>query len=259
MCVNSAMDEEGFRIKVRPEPKEMRPGPPALLKLVRRIVLKEVEDYVILEEAAKALQSPREKVGRCMAMLVKEGLLTGLQSLPKGEEHKYCGHTVVWKGGVWAVKPQSWEWTGMRKDPRQAITKKERVEYDRKNPLADSGWDGRAHYVVRGAAFRAAARSEGLLEDPAADWKCACGAVNRFSEEREFTKAQYFSESSCKKCHEPRFPKPSEPDGPPAIKPLICGRCGAAMDMRRKRGRKLHPDHGLRKCNVNVVTGVMED
>jgi len=242
------MDEEDFRIRVRPEPKEMRPKPPALLKLVRRAVLMTVEDHVVLDELVKSLLSTRHAVGRCMTLLAKEGILTGLRSVPKGETHEYCGHTVVWRGGVWAVKEPSWVWTRMRKDPRQTISRKERAEYDRKNPPTDSGWDGRAYYVIRGTAFKAAARSEGLPEDPKADWECACGAMSAYAE------------TSCRKCHESRpVPRAETAGPPPEPKPLICERCGSPMDMVRRRGRRLHPDHGLRKCNVNVVTGVMED
>jgi len=241
------MDEEDFRIKVRPSPppKGRAPRPPPLLAVVRRAVLQETEDLVLRHKVARQVSATEADVGVCFGLLEKEGVLE-LRPVPKDEVFRIGNSWVKWDGKGWAVHEFARLSLGIRKDPRQTPSKREIDRHSRKNPMEYVEWDGRAHYVIRGTAFLRAAKKAGLPADPRSPWACACGTSNKYDSK------------NCGMCYKSRI-EPASRSYPDAGKVRICERCGGQMEMRRKKGSKLHPDHGLRNCNLHVVIGVMDE
>lgn len=55
------------------------------------------------------------------------------------------------------------------------------------------------------------------------------------------------------------YKKPEERSPNPGPEPEICPRCGGVVEYKTRRGKRVHKDHGLRKCNANLVSRIMEE
>jgi hypothetical protein len=261
------VDEEDFKLDRRPSRK--RPRPPdresPLQSLVKKFVLKTMMDFVLKAEVAREINSTSADVGPCLGILEEEGLLER-KLVPRDEEvdpwrilgreehdafrWKYA--KVKWTGKFWGVGPADFEKSAAARGLKKShLSKREIAEWDRKHLPVDTGWDGYAHYVVRGPEFMEAAFRAGLPRDPFEEWICTCG-VKSFRGQPKCICGKSQDDS----------PGTSSP-GPPRAKQRerapVCTRCGARIDMAPRKGSRLHPFHGLIYCNSVVVTKVMEE
>lgn len=233
-----AEPQERVRVKSKLEiPKLKFP----LLNIIRRFILTETDDYVIRANLARTLLSPEAYVGACLGLLEKEGLLkSGFIPKVKNEVIKYCRYSIKWDG-------IGWDGCAYGLFPKirgnyQVPSKREIAKYQRKNPKKYVEWDGRVHYIIRGDAFILAAQEASLPKNPKSDWICSCGFNNKYDTNR------------CTKCHKNRIEATEEIEN----KKRACNRCGGVIEMMRKNG-KLRPDHGLKKCNLQLVSLIMDE
>lgn len=257
------MDEEDFRIKARASGRSSSVDAPRepLLDLVRREILVSRQDCVLKASLAKRLSAQEELVGACLGRLESEGLLER-REVPKTETFSYfelfgihsIHSDIRWTGSFWGLCPNDWELIGaVRQEGRSHPSKAERRKWERKNPPKDTGWDGMAHYVVRGEAFRRAAVAAGLPDDPYLEWQCACGARNPYLEKRCSRCTESRLKLNTRGVETARMSSRAQGDHPP------CKRCGLPVDLMRKKGSRLHVVHGSKKCDHGLVQKIMEE
>ena len=258
------MDEDDFKDRPRTlkQPRLERPSwEQTLLEQVRVYILRESEDFVlrgvIVEEMR--LTAVSITVGRCLAALAREGLLIHKAVDPKDYPEVFLGtgylsRKVTWYDGkwIWGDFPvfrhkgfgnykRNW---GIRRDSRKFRSKKAVSKAQRKNPavpVKPEEWDGRAYFIVRGVAFKAACDERGIPHDPKADWTCPqCQKKNRHTERG----CCNYGHCTYQRPHEKYWP-------PPPVQSVVCKRCGLTLP----QGKKAHSD---RACNEAIVRGVME-
>lgn len=244
----------------KPSSKERAPITTSLRKaLVTHIAVTEDVEYLIPLNFSIKFNVPVHTVRRAMEHL-NGSLLRRGQVQSVDTEVWYGKSRIIWDGSKWHIRrePPSRRWglyppygkfTKRPKAKSGILSKKEIQEWERKHPLEFVNWDGVVYFInPDNDEYKATRRSLNLYENPFVEWNCSkCARLNEAGSKH------------CRKCSKQRDPfveheaKVLARNGPP-----MCKRCGAEISFKTKNGKKI-ADHGLTKCNVAMVRGIMDE
>lgn len=243
---------------------------PSVIRIVQRYVLFFVEEeFLIPDRVARELKLQIHEVGHAFQEMVKARILKKEQvRVEVGDIVKLSSGQVKWTGKQWirekerpvrrieihrSKHPPVSHWARdlyYRFGLNERASKKEIADWVRLNPDVVVPWDGQVYYIQAGkepyASLRAA---EGLYSNPFVDWPCPkCSVVN-----------DSYSDT-CRKCYKHRDPAKRieySRQEEKANKATPCHRCGGPLLVKRRHG-KSRADHSTRKCNQELVRGIME-
>lgn len=235
---------------------------PKLLSLIRTLVLRELEDYVLIPNLVSKLTFQSFEIARCLNELVMEGLLLPYNTIsPYARDGKpnyveiltphrrYIG---TWDGKQWVDKIET--------HVTSRKTGRIRFGSSKTEVTPVTGWDGRGYYIIRGEEFIKACKRENLTTDPIMDpWVCKsftldgvlCDTYNEGPDDKYH----------CKNCHYNRY-EPVSRKSSPFLHPLDsgkpeCPRCHVILKYKNMNGKK-RLDHSVTKCNNAMVKFVLE-
>lgn len=226
--------------------------------LMTHIAVTEHVEYLIPLNFSLAFKIPIHVARAAMDQLNGTFLRKG-QVLSLDDEVSYGhGNTIVWDGSQW-VTPSSPPLSRYQIHPRFAVvprnkrtgvlSKKEKQEWARKNPPKVVDWNGTVYFINPvHPEYQELRRSLGLYENPFVDWNCpGCSRVNKAGS------------TYCRKCTKNRDPfREAKPKDVEEAGPPKCKRCGSVIKFHIKHGKK-KADHSLAKCNLLMVSGIMDE
>lgn len=256
------MDEEDFRIKIRPKPKSPRTTKSSWeikhIDAVRYRILRDPDEFVLKFILARDFNTTETSIGQALTALEKEGLVVYKSVDPKLYPTFSISHSswvrgscarnsISWYEGKWIIGDvpvfsltEYW-WcpsgygSEANKLRRKSRSRRQFEKFLRSNPPEPSDWNGKAYFIIRGDKFLKACKKLGIPSDPCIDW--CCPYCNK--------KTSYYNDR-CHGCEYKKLPY----EWPVVIPSKICPKCGVVLPV----DKKLHTKNG---CNINVVTSVM--
>lgn len=247
---------------------------PAVNPSVIRIILKyvvffEKEEFLLPDKVAKELKLQIHEVGHAFQEMVKAGILKKETiRVDVGDTVNLSSGQVKWTGKQWirekerpirrieihrSKKPPVSHWDRdmyFRFGLHERASKKEIADWVRLNPDVVVPWDGQVYYIqVDREPYGSLRAAEGLYPNPFVDWSCPKCAI---------TNSPHYD--TCRKCYKHRDPAKrieARRQEEKANTPVACSRCGGPILMKRRHG-KSRADHSMRKCNQELVRGIME-
>lgn len=239
-------DQDDFDLPERPKRKLDKDPHAAFEAKVRDFVLRTPEDWLTSKWIAAKLHGGASHVGRVLAAMAEEGILSPLRRVPQSEDERVKVHaTTVGRGvatpwdvtayafdGRWVIgyydvstgnprkkslfhgKPDPWKRPARIRGRtyQRRLTKKEILERLRGYEYKDANWDGRAHAVLRnGSPYINACLAAGI--EPMTDLPWICPECNRKNEAANHRCDKYQCDGE----------KPRLLQGP---EPRVCDLCG---------------------------------